>query len=823
MPSISKAPKGVKLDLYLISDADIPYEQDVLRNPYSTAPWLRYLEHKYESSIHERVFIYERACRDLGRSYKLWKAYLDLRRSHLEGVNPARFPHEYSKVNNCFERALVLLNKMPRIWLDYLQFLMKQGRITETRRAFDQALRALPITQHSRIWPLYLEFAKSVKGPSAVCIYKRYLQYRPQDIEDFIDLLISMNYYAEAVKQYIVMLNTPKFVSKNGKSPFNLWTEMTDLLVRHAKDIEIDFQKDNRKSDINTEGIIRSGIEKFSDQRGKLWVNLAMYKIAIGDFEAARDVFEEGITSVMTVRDFTMIFDSYAEFEESVIAKLMERAAEGSTSDLDAELDLRMMRFEQLMDRRPFLLNDVLLRQDPSNVLEWEKRVGLWSGNKAQVVQTYTDAIATINPKKAAIGLFYKLWTNFAKFYEKASDLRQARIIFERGVRVPFRSANELADLYIEWAEMELRNDNFENAMNIMSKATNGPKKSNIDFFDETLTPQQRLHKSMKLWSFYVDLVESVGTIDETKKVYDRIFELKIATPLTIVNCANFLEENKYYEESFKVYERGIDQFSYPVAFEIWNLYLTKAMKRKLSVERLRDLFEQALEKCPAEFSKSLFLLYGELEETRGFARNAMQVYDRATTSVADKDRPEMFKFFIKKTASMYGLQATRPIYERAVDSLPDNEARELCLDFAETERKLGEIDRARAVYEHGSQFADPRLHPKYWDRWQEFEVRHGNEDTFKEMLRIKRSVQAQYNTDVNFIAAQTVARNRAGGTTTSFTPATTTALPFTEGGDENPGPIDLMEAVEVQNEDEINIDEGAFDDFEDEDRMLIE
>jgi hypothetical protein len=28
-----------------------------------------------------------------------------------------------------------------------------------------------------------------------------------------------------------------------------------------------------------------------------------------------------------------------------------------------------------------------------------------------------------------------------------------------------------------------------------------------------------------------------------------------------------------------------------------------------------------------------------------------------------------------------------------------------------------------------------------YWDAWNEFEVRHGNEDTFREMLRIKRCV----------------------------------------------------------------------------------
>jgi pre-mRNA-splicing factor SYF1 len=42
----------------------------------------------------------------------------------------------------------------------------------------------------------------------------------------------------------------------------------------------------------------------------------------------------------------------------------------------------------------------------------------------------------------------------------------------------------------------------------------------------------------------------------------------------------------------------------------------------------------------------------------------------------------------------------------------------------------------------------------RYWNAWKEFEVAHGNEDTFKEMLRIKRTVQATYNTTVNYNAA---------------------------------------------------------------------
>lgn len=570
------------------------------------------------------------------------------------------------------------------------------------------------------------------------------MQIHPEDCEDYITLLVELGEYTEAVKRYMEILDNPKFRSKHGRSHFQLWSEMVDLLVTHAKKV-----KTGDAVGIDVENIIRSGIERFADQRGKLWAGLATYWITRGNFERARDIFEEGITTVMTVRDFSLVFDSYAEFEESIIGTLMDaaaiRAEKGKTNeDVDFDLDIRMMRFEQLMDRRPFLVNDVLLRQNPNNVVEWEKRVALWGDNKKEVVQTYTNAIAAIQPKKA-VGKFHELWLNYAKLYEEGGDLGNARIILEKAVKVPFKSVAELAETWCGWAELELRHENFDRAVDIMAKSTQAPKRSTVDYFDETLSPQQRVHKSWKLWSFYVDLVESVSSLEETRKVYERIFELRIATPQTIVNFANLLEENKYFEESFKAYERGLDLFSYPVAFELWNLYLTKAVDRKISIERLRDLFEQAIEGCPAKFAKTLYLMYGSLEEERGLARHAMRIYERATRAVSDEDRLDMFNFYITKSASNFGLTSTRPIYERAIAALPDKEARDMCLKFAEMERRLGEIDRARAIYGHASQFCDPRTTPAFWSKWEAFEVQHGNEDTFKEMLRIKRSVQAQY------------------------------------------------------------------------------
>ena len=570
------------------------------------------------------------------------------------------------------------------------------------------------------------------------------MQIHPEDAEDFIALLVDTNYFVEAIRKYIDILDSPKFRSKHGKSDFQLWSEMVDLLVTHAKETNL-----GGSTSINAERIIRSGIEKFSDQRGKLWTSLATYWITKGNFEKARDVFEEGITTVMTVRDFTLIFDSYSEFEESIISTLMDAAASRSrkgkiSEEADFDLDIRMMRFEQLMDRRPFLVNDVLLRQNPSNVLEWEKRVALWGDNKKEVVQTYTDAIAAVQPRKT-VGRFHELWLNYARFYEEGGDLQNARTILSKAVQVPFRSVAELAEVWCGWAEMELRQGNFDKAIEIMAKATLSPKRSTVDYFDESLSPQQRVHKSWKLWSFYVDLIESISTLEQTKKVYERIFELRIATPQTIVNYASLLEENKYFDESFKIYERGLDLFSYPVAFELWNLYLTKAMDRKIGIERLRDLFEQALEGCPPKFAKVLYLMYGNLEEERGLARHAMRIYERATRAVSDEDRFEIFNFYIAKSASNFGLTSTRAIYERAISALPDREARDMCLKFAEMERRLGEIDRARAIYGHASQFCDPRTTPAFWSKWETFEVQHGNEDTFREMLRVKRSVQAQY------------------------------------------------------------------------------
>ena len=70
----------------------------------------------------------------------------------------------------------------------------------------------------------------------------------------------------------------------------------------------------------------------------------------------------------------------------------------------------------------------------------------------------------------------------------------------------------------------------------------------------------------------------------------------------------------------------------------------------------------------------------------------------------------QMFNIYIKRAAEIYGVTHTRAIYEQAIEVLNDEQSREMCVRFADLERKLGEIDRARAVYAHCSQMCDPRV-----------------------------------------------------------------------------------------------------------------
>ncbi|KAI4296973.1 hypothetical protein L6164_036886 [Bauhinia variegata] len=761
------------------SQDNLLYEEEILRNPFSLKLWWRYLVARSEAPFKNRFVIYERAIKALPGSYKLWCAYL---RERLDVVRnlPIPITHwQYETLNNTFERALVTMHKMPRIWLMFLKTLTEQKLLTKSRRTFDRALCALPVTQHDRIWEPYLQFVSQTGIPTetSLRVHRRYLKYDPTHIEDFINFLVESSLWQEAAERLASVLNYDKFFSVKAKTKHRLWLELCDLLTGHANEI----------FGLNVDGILRGGLRKFTYEVGWLWTSLAEYYIRRGLHGKARDVFEEGMSTVTTVRDFGVIFDSYSQFEESMLSfKMQEMDSSDEEEDVDEEngivededirlkgkssdddfekrilhgfwlndksdIDLSLARLEQLMDGRPVLANSVLLRQNPHNVEQWHRRVKLFEDNPTKQIMTYTEAVRTIDPMKA-VGKPHTLWVAFAKLYESHKDLVNARVIYDKAVQVNYKTVDNLASLWCEWAEMELRHKNFKAALELMRRATAEPsievKRRVASDADKPV--QMKLHRSLKLWSFYVDLEESVGALESTRAIYEQILDLRIATPQIIINYACFLEDHGYFEDAFKIYERGVRIFKYPHATDIWVTYLLKFVKRygNTKLERARELFETAVDMAPADQVKALYLQYAKLEEHYGLAKRAMSIYDHATKAVPNNEKLGVYENYIARAADIFGVPKTREIYEQAIKfgGLPDNDVQTMCLKYAELEKSLGEIDRAHGLFSFASQFANPQSDPYFWNKWQDFEGQHGNEVTFRTMLSTKRSVSTSYS-----------------------------------------------------------------------------
>ncbi|KAI0988526.1 hypothetical protein GJ496_004479 [Pomphorhynchus laevis] len=751
------------LKALLLEEDDLAYEEDIIRNPFYLRAWLRYIDHKTARCTDTRSvnMVFERALKEFPGSYKLWYRYIKYRkvneRSHC--ITDVFF----DEINDIFERSLVFMNKMPRIWITYVEFLMSQCKITKCRRVLDRALKSLPITQHDRIWPLYIKLVNQHNIPEvAVRVYRRYIKVYPERIEDYIDFLLdtyddlglegchalSVNILEECALLYVSLLNNESFVSRKGKSRYQLWNELCDFVSKHPLDVPT----------IKFEQIIKQGIERYADQVGILWNSLSNYFTRAGDIERARDIYEEALLKVVTVRDFAQVFDAYSQFEEGFVTRLIESAKCKNTvlnEEDEIEMELRLTRLELLMDRRPLLLNSVLLRQNPHNVSEWIRRVELLEGRTSKIVETFKEAVKTVDPLKAS-GKVASIWIQYALFYEKLNKFTEADAVFKEASQAKFKTVDDLASIWCEWVEMKLRQKAFKDAIALLEEATTCPSYK-VDYFDTSEPVQKRLHKNIKIWSLYADLEESFGTFESCKAVYDAIIDLRVCSPQIIINYGNFLEENDYYEEAFRAYEKGVSVFPWPVVYEIWLIYLTKFMHRykDSKIERARDLFEQCLESCTPEHCKVLYLLYAKLEDQYGLARRALKVYARAVDAVPVEQKFEIFEMYIQRTAEHKGITATREVYEKAIESLNDSDSRVMCLRYSDLETKLGEIDRARAIYLHCSQICDPRITQNFWQTWKDFETKHGTEDTLRDMLRIRRSVQATYNVQVNYMAAQ--------------------------------------------------------------------
>ena len=818
------------------------HENHLQQHPFDASGWLRYIESvddivspedstrtsatarvQLDVTLKLRDWVGRRAVALLPRSYKLWRNHWEFvllgNRQHPEIV-------QEQDVLECFARCFWTLSIYPRVWIEYFTFVKDHPACTSVssvRRTVNRALESLPVTQHDKIWSSILEWIHApdkrhekeetetsagdvphatandlprwiIPLESRVRLLRRYCQFNPLYKSDFAEFLIRHQRWGEAAVQYQQLLNLTSS-SSTGSSRDAYWQAFSELCTQHPEQVEeagvmwepilravLRTEQQKKDAASSSSSSIMSGASSTTSSllEGMLWTQLADSWIRRGSFDIARSVYEEGLRIVKTVRDFSVLYDAYLQFEEGLLEAATEAlenehdgntlagsdAVTGNGDDWDillgetaesrvADMELALARAEYLTSRRALLLNAVVLRQNPYSVGDWLQRADLYLDLElpGQATNALEEALQTTSKAahRCVNGRPSQIVLKLAQLYEESlDDVVKAQMLFDRICRkleYSFQKADDLAECWAAWVELSLRLELWDEALSLARQSIApgiGPKKLNLT-------------KSVRLWDLLLDLEESLGTVQTTKDAYGRVMEIKASTVQHILNFASFLTDRQYFEESFAAFERGIELFAFPHvgAKVLWKAYLTAFTNRYqgTKVERTRDLFQRCLDDCPAEDSAEFFLMSGEYEEAYSLAKRFLSVYQAMCRKLPMTEKFVAYKLFIAKTTKYLGPSATRDIYQEAIDVLKDKDAALICLDFARMEAGLQEFERARGIWTYGAQMADPRRLPEYWKGWNEFEISHGNEETFREMLRVKRSVEAVFST-INYNAS---------------------------------------------------------------------
>ena len=665
-------------------------------NPYSQRAWWNCIQ--VETSFTQKLNLYERALTYIPGSYKLWHHYLSEVKDYVLDTPSGS---NFRTANALYERALRYLYLMPRIWLDYLEFLIHQGQVTRTRQIFDLSLQQLPITQHALIWDLYIEWVKVHPVPQiSKRILERYLELNPNYLETYIEFLVQKEFISEAVDRILEVLQEK--------------THLAKTLV------EVISQNPDRVSE--PEQVLEK-CRPYLSEKAFWWTAFAELYIRKGKFEETRGTFERALAEVNSPEDFGVVFAAYTEFEEDLLNTFAEE-------NLDELAEQQVKRLEELLARRELALSDVVLRSDPNSVEDWLSRAQLFQNAAVDVLRTYAQAITIVDPFKAS-KKYPKLWINFARVYEEKQDLKNCRTVFHKAVQSRFRTPDQASQVWEAWIEFEIRNKSYEDAYLLASFICNSHLMGS---------------SSQRLWHLYLDLAENLDSLENIKKAYNDMIARKLVSPQTLMNYCDYLQQKGFWEEAFRVYEKGVNNFQWPHVYEIWVCYLKWFVERygERKLERSRELFEEVLRTSPKDKIKVFYLMYAKLEENYGLLNHAIEIYDKAVRDLGD---PQLFYMYMQKASEYFGICKMRTLFETAFESLFNSpEFLQVGMNFAKIESKLGEIERARSIFNYVSELADPRKAEKFWKAWEEFELYNGNEDTFREMMRIKRTQNTRYS-----------------------------------------------------------------------------
>ncbi|NWY39489.1 CRNL1 protein, partial [Sylvia atricapilla] len=536
----------------------------------------------------------------------------------------------------------------------------------------------------------------------------------------------------------------PKVAKVKNKAPAEVQITAEQLL-REAKERELELlppppqQKITDVEELNDYKLRKRKTFEDNIRKNRTvisnWIKYAQWEESLKEIQRARSIYERALD--VDYRNVTLWL-KYAEME------MKNRQVNHARNIWDRAITTlpRVNQFWYKYTYMEEMLGNVAgSRQVFERWMEWQPEEQAWhSYINFELRYKEVDRARSIYERyilfKASAELVLvhpdvKNWIKYARFEEKHSYFAHARKVYERAVEF-FGEEHMDEHLYVAFAKFEENQKEFERVRVIYKYALDRIPKQDA----------QNLFKNYTIFEKKFGDRRGIEDIIVSKRRFQYEEEVK-ANPHNYDAWFDYLrlvESDTDDETVREVYERAIanvppiqEKRHWKRYIYLWiNYALYEELEAKAS-KRTRQVYQACLELLPHKkftFAK-MWLLYAQFEirqKNLPLARRALG------TSIGKCPKTKLFKGYIELELQLREFDRCRKLYEKFLEFAPEN-----CtswIKFAELETILGDIDRARAIYELA--ISQPRLDmPEVlWKSYIDFEIEQEEYEKTRSLYR---------------------------------------------------------------------------------------
>ncbi|XP_056437729.1 crooked neck-like protein 1, partial [Gadus chalcogrammus] len=527
----------------------------------------------------------------------------------------------------------------------------------------------------------------------------------------------------------------PKVAKVKNKAPAEVQITAEQLL-REAKERELELLPPPPKQKITDEEELndyklkkRKGFEDNIRKNRTVisnWIKYAQWEESLKEVQRARSIYERALD--VDHRNIALWL-KYAEME------MKNRQVNHARNIWDRAITIlpRVNQFWYKYSYMEEMLGNVAgCRQVFERWTEWEPEEQAWhSYINFELRYKEVDKARSIYERFVLVHPDVKNWIKYARFEDKHGYIAHGRRVFERAVEF-FGEEHVDERLFVAFARFEEMQKEMERVRVIYKYALERIPK----------TQAQELFKNYTMFEKKFGDRRGIEDVIVNKRRFQYEEEVK-ANPHNYDAWFDYLrlvESDAEADAVRDVYERAIANMPPIQEKRHWRryiyLWINYALYEELEVkdpERTRQVYQACLDLIPHKkftFAK-MWLLYSQFEIRQ---KNLPAARRGLGSAIGKCPKNKLFKGYIELELQLREFDRCRKLYQKYLEFSPENCS--TWIKFAELETILGDVERARAIFELA--IGQPRLDmPEVlWKSYIDFEIEQEEFDHTRDLYQ---------------------------------------------------------------------------------------